>query len=122
MARWVFKILREDEWRDAATTSSFDGSPADRQDGFIHLSTFEQLAGTATKHFAGETELKILVFDAETWTGEQLKWEPSRGGALFPHLYGTLDVGAASKVWHLETSPGGSLELAAIDQWIRADD
>jgi uncharacterized protein (DUF952 family) len=71
----------------------FEGSPDDRRDGFIHLSTAAQLAGTIERHFAGEAEVVILTFEPSD-LGDRLKWEPSRGGDLFPHHYGPLDRAA----------------------------
>ena len=78
--------------RNGATPSAralFEGAPVDRRDGYIHFSTAEQLAETATKHFAGADDLVLVAVDADA-LGAALKWEPSRGGALFPHLYGVL--------------------------------
>jgi len=69
---------------------SYEGSAADRRDGFIHFSTREQLAETARRHFAGQNNLVVLAAEAEAF-GTALCWEPSRGGALFPHLRGALD-------------------------------
>ncbi|RYH07934.1 DUF952 domain-containing protein [Tropicimonas sp. IMCC6043] len=85
----IYKILRRPEWeafRDAGETA---GAPVDLEDGFIHFSTAAQVTGTAEKHFADEPDLVLVAVKAEA-LGEALKWEPSRGGALFPHLYRTL--------------------------------
>ena len=71
----------------------YAGSEADRRDGFIHLSTAAQLAGTAAKHFAGQSDLLLVAVDADA-LGSALKWEPSRGGELFPHLYAVLPLTA----------------------------
>ena len=73
------------------------GAPVDVADGFIHFSTATQVAETAAKHFAGQQDLLLITIDAEK-LGERLKWEPSRGGALFPHLYGPLDLSMVAKV------------------------
>ena len=85
----IYKIFTSDQWsalkRDGETT----GAPVDLDDGFIHFSTATQAAETAAKHFAGQDGLILAAVDAET-LGEALKWEPSRGGALFPHLYDKL--------------------------------
>lgn len=81
----VFKIFRKPEWDAFVTAGRSDGAPIDIADGYIHLSTAEQVEETAAKHFAGEDGLMLLAVMAV-----DLKWEPSRGGALFPHLYRPL--------------------------------
>jgi uncharacterized protein (DUF952 family) len=81
----------------------FVGSPDDRADGFIHFSTAEQARATAARHFAGETGLTLAAVEAERF-GAALKWEPSRGGALFPHLYAALPVDAI--LWTAPLDPG----------------
>jgi uncharacterized protein (DUF952 family) len=86
---WVYKILRAHEWRVFRDAGVFEGSPADLKDGFIHLSAATQVAGTREKHFAGESDLVLLRISAAA-LGHDLRWEPSRGGALFPHLYRSL--------------------------------
>ena len=93
----VFKICTAAEWREAERDGVYRGSPVDRRDGFIHFSTAEQTAETAAKHFAGQRDLVLVAVD-ETALGERLKWEPSRGGALFPHLYGDVPLGAVERV------------------------
>lgn len=90
----VYKILRASEWAVFTTTGQFAGSADDLQDGFIHLSTEAQLRGTLTKHFAGEADLVIVEFEVAA-LGAHLRWEASRGGALFPHLYGVLPLEGA---------------------------
>src|SRR5690349_22713570 len=89
----LYKVLRESEWREAQTRGIVVGSPDDLRDGFIHLSTREQLEGTLLRHFAGESGLIALEIAADR-VGADLKWESSRGGALFPHLYGVLPLDA----------------------------
>ena len=86
----MFKILRAAEWAALEAEGRFAGSADDRRDGFIHLSTEAQLAGTLAKHFAGEVGLVVLRVAVET--DPELKWEASRGGALFPHLYRPLEM------------------------------
>jgi uncharacterized protein (DUF952 family) len=93
----VYKLLGAEEWGEAVARGSYAGSPADARDGFIHLSTAEQLAETARRHFAGQAGLVLAAFEAGD-LGEGLRWEPSRGGALFPHLYGPLPTGLAVEV------------------------
>jgi len=89
MTELVYKILTRQQWEKLQKTREFSGSPDDLRDGFVHLSTLEQLPGTLAKHFAGQTDL-VLVEVRVRALGSALRWEPSRGGALFPHLYGVL--------------------------------
>ena len=89
----IYKICERTSWRLAKQTGTYRGSAADARDGFIHFSTAAQLAGTLAKHFAGHRELLLVAIDAGA-LGEALKWEPSRGGELFPHLYAALPVTA----------------------------
>ena len=89
----IYKILRASEWRDAQAQGAVTGSADDVRDGFIHLSTRGQVAGTLERHFAGEAGLVVLEVAAER-LGDDLKWEPSRDGALFPHLYAALPLDA----------------------------
>jgi uncharacterized protein (DUF952 family) len=92
----VYKIVATDEWRSAEAAGAFAGASVDRADGFIHFSTAEQAPETAAKWFAGRDDLTLAAVDAEALGGD-LRWEPSRGGALFPHLYGALPMSAV--VW-----------------------
>ncbi len=85
----IYKIFRSDEYSAFAAEGRTVGAPIDVQDGYIHFSTAEQVEETVAKHFAGEDGLKLLGLEADTLT-EDLKWEVSRGGALFPHLYRAL--------------------------------
>jgi uncharacterized protein (DUF952 family) len=94
MAATIYKILPSCLWSDAITAGEFLGSPLDVADGFIHFSTALQVRETAAKHFAGVADL-VLVAVPVSVLGAALKWEPSRGGDLFPHLYGPLAVEAA---------------------------
>jgi uncharacterized protein (DUF952 family) len=89
----IYKICRPDEWAAAGRARVFCGSPDDRRDGFIHFSTAAQVPGTLEKYFSGEPGLVLIAVDAGR-LGAALKWEPSRGGALFPHLYGDLSLDA----------------------------
>ena len=109
----IYKICEQALWRQAQKDGLLRGSAADVRDGFIHFSTAEQLAATAAKHFAGESDLVLLAVEAEA-LGAALKWEPSRGGDLFPHLYAPLPVAAVRWARPLESAPGGPLvpELA----------
>lgn len=85
----IYKILRAAEWAALEGSGETAGAPVDVADGFIHFSTAEQVAETAARHFAGESDLVLAAFEADT-LGAPLKWEVSRGGAKFPHLYGPL--------------------------------
>jgi uncharacterized protein (DUF952 family) len=96
----VYKILKASEWAAAQRAGRFEGAAIDLADGFIHLSTATQASETARLHFAGQADLVLLRIDAAA-LGAALKWEPSRGGQLFPHLYGALEcalVEAASPI------------------------
>lgn len=89
----IYKICDESSWRAALGAGEYRGSPVDERDGFVHFSTAEQLAETAAKHFAKQTELVLIAVDGGA-LGADLKWEPSRGGDLFPHLYSALPMSA----------------------------
>jgi uncharacterized protein (DUF952 family) len=89
----IYKICDQESWRAAVAAGQYRGSAVDQRDGFIHFSTAEQLAETAAKHFAGQTDLILVAVDGDA-LGAHLKWEPSRGGALFPHLYAALPLTA----------------------------
>ena len=102
----IYKICSEALWRDAQDQGAFRGAPVDLADGFIHFSTADQVAETAAKHFSGQSNL-LLLYVNTTGLGDQLKWETSRGGALFPHLYGALALAAITKVEALPIGPDG---------------
>lgn len=91
----IYKILSQTDWDQAQRDGVFRGSGIDVTDGFIHFSSADQLDKTLELYFAGRTDLVILEVDAER-LGDQLRWEPSRDGALFPHLYGDLPLDAAT--------------------------
>jgi len=110
----IYKICPATLWRDAERLGKFPSSEVDRRDGFIHFSTAEQVTETAAKHFAGQRDLVLLQVDA-TKLGARLKWEPSRGGALFPHLYGDLDPAAVTKVDLLPLGPDGRHLFPALN-------
>ena len=90
----IYKILPASSWQDAQERGAFSGAGVDIADGYIHFSTKEQVRETAAKHFAGQCDLVLLAVDGSMLASSKLKWEVSRGGALFPHLYGTLDLKA----------------------------
>ncbi|MGE3247801.1 MAG: DUF952 domain-containing protein [Beijerinckiaceae bacterium] len=89
--REIYKIATAEQWSAAEACGRFDGAPVDLADGFIHFSTAAQARETAAKHFAGQTGLVLAALDADA-LGAELKWEPSRGGDLFPHLYRSFDM------------------------------
>ncbi len=93
----IFKIATKAQWSAAEAKGVFEGSPIDVRDGYIHFSTAEQLEETLAKHFAGQTDLVIITVESESF-GAALKWEPSRGGLLFPHLYAPLPVSSALEI------------------------
>ena len=93
----LYKIMSRQEWETAQANGRYEGSEVDRRDGFIHLSAAHQVRATAQKHFSGKTDL-LLVSVAEKALSPNLKWETSRGGDLFPHIYGTLPLSAVSEV------------------------
>jgi uncharacterized protein (DUF952 family) len=92
----AFKILTAVQWAQFQTAGEFTGAPVDLADGYIHMSTAEQLEETLTKHFVGQSDLVIATIDL-TVLGDALKWEVSRGGALFPHFYGALPMASIIK-------------------------
>ena len=87
----AFKIFTADQWQQFEADGSFAGAPVDLADGYIHMSTADQLNGTLEKHFAGQEGLVIAEIDLSAF-GDALRWEASRGGALFPHLYAELPL------------------------------
>jgi uncharacterized protein (DUF952 family) len=89
----IYHMCREEEWRTAETAGRYRGSSQDLGDGFIHFSTAAQIETSAATHRAGQRGLLLVAVDPAA-LGEALKWENSRGGALFPHLYGALELGA----------------------------
>lgn len=93
-ARIVYKICSRAAWDQAVARGAYDGSDSDRRDGFIHLSDHVQVRETAAKHFSDQHDLVLVALD-EAALGPALRYEPSRGGALFPHYYGALPVSAA---------------------------
>lgn len=92
--RQVYKLLAREAWAQACAQGRFEGAAIDLKDGFIHLSSGSQAQETARLHFHGHEDLVLVAFDAER-LGAALKWEPSRGGALFPHFYGVIDPALA---------------------------
>jgi len=109
----IYKICDRALWREAERAGVFGGAPVDRRDGYIHFSTADQLAETAEKHFAGQSNLVLVAVDAAA-LGPALKWEPARGGALFPHLYGDLLLASVAWTRALARGPDGRLLFPAL--------
>ena len=103
----VYKLCDAAAWADAVTAGVYTGSTDDRRDGFIHFSSGPQLAETARRYFSGKAGLVLVAFDAAS-LGERLKWEPSRGGELFPHLYADLPAELALWVKTIELDAAGT--------------
>lgn len=99
----IFHMCKQEDWQAAQSSGLYAGSGDDVRDGFLHFSTAEQVAESAAKHRSGVRDLLLLAVNPDA-LGEALKWEPSRGGQLFPHLYGSLDV---TKVVSAEPLPLG---------------
>ena len=111
----AYKLADAAEWRAAQATGAYDGSPADRADGFIHLSTARQLPGTALKHYAGRSGLILAAVDLDalkSLVGDALRWEPSRGGDLFPHIYAPLPLSVTGPARALEVGADGAPRFA----------
>ncbi|MBA4171943.1 MAG: DUF952 domain-containing protein [Hyphomicrobium sp.] len=102
----IYKICSRESWDDACRLGRYPGSADDRRDGFIHFSARHQLAATAEKYFKGQADLVLIAVEAAR-LGTSLRWEPSRGGDLFPHLYKDLETRAALSVMPLPLDDQG---------------
>ena len=111
----IYKIVTQSEWREAEKQGLFKGAPVDLADGFIHFSTAGQVAETAAKHFAGRGDLLLVAVD-EAALGDRLKYEVSRGGALFPHLYADLPLSAVLWARPMPLGADGVHRLPAMDR------
>jgi len=111
--RRIYKIWPGSAWREAERQGVYRGSADDLRDGFIHFSSPPQLAETARKHFLGQAGLLLIEVDADA-LGKALRWESSRNGGLFPHLYGQLDLGAVISVGELHERSDGSHEIPEL--------
>jgi uncharacterized protein (DUF952 family) len=109
----IYKIVPEALWRAAEALAAFDGAPVDLADGYIHFSTAAQVRDTAAKHFAGERDLLLVAVEAER-LGEALRYEPSRGGDLFPHLYGKLQLADVLRVDALPLRADGTHDFSGL--------
>lgn len=114
MAEYIYKICPRELWRQAERAGRFEGAAIDLADGYIHFSTGDQARETAARHFAGQDDL-LLVAVAAAPLGDALRWEVSRGGALFPHLYAPLEVSAVRWVKPLPLGTDGSHIFPEMD-------
>lgn len=103
----IYKLIGRAEWAAAVAAGRFDGAAVDLADGFIHFSTAAQAAETGRRYFSGHNDLLCVGFEAEA-LGEALRWEPSRGGDLFPHLHGPLDPALAVETLSVSLDAGGA--------------
>lgn len=110
----IYKILRRPEWDAFRTAGETAGAPIDLTDGYIHFSTAAQVAETAAKHFSSESDLVLVAVNADA-LGPDLKWEPSRGGQLFPHLYRKLAL--RDVVWDKSLPLGASGHIFPEGVW-----
>jgi len=110
--RIVYKIMSAAELKQMERDGEFRGSPADLADGYIHLSCGSQLAATLDKHFSGVDGLMLVAVDLSR-LDDIVRWEPARGGQLFPHIHGRLPAGAVVSVATLERTPDGTVRLPA---------
>jgi uncharacterized protein (DUF952 family) len=111
----IYKICHAAAWQSAERTGEFAGAPVDLADGYIHFSTADQVAETAAKHLAGQRDLVLVAVEADA-LGAPLKWESSRGGALFPHLYGKLPLRAVRWSKPLPRGPDGRHVFPALER------
>lgn len=107
----AYKLVDRAEWDAAIATGPYGGSAVDRADGYIHLSGADTVAETARKYYAGQADLLLLAVDLAR-LGDTVVWEPSRGGALFPHIYGTLPPTAVTEMRHLRVDDAGTMIFA----------
>ncbi len=109
----IYKIVPQALWRDAEILGRFEGAPVDQTDGFVHFSTAPQVRETAARHFAGARDL-LLVSVEEERLGPALRYEPSRGGDLFPHFYGALPVADVLRVDALSLRADGTHDFEGL--------
>lgn len=106
----AYKVLTGEQMAALERDGTFAGAPVDVQDGYVHLSTAAQLTETVDKHFAGQDDLHVAAVDLEA-LGEKIRWEESRGGQLFPHLYGALTLDTLVAYSPLEREEDGTVRL-----------
>ncbi|WP_406278180.1 DUF952 domain-containing protein [Embleya sp. NBC_00896] len=119
----IYKLVGTHEWASAVARGVFAGAGVDLEDGYVHLSTRRQVAETARRHFAGRDALTLVAVDTAA-LGSALRWEPSRGGDLFPHVYGVLEPAAVvwSAVLELPAAPDGDAVAMAVRRTLAARD
>ncbi|MBB4123163.1 DUF952 domain-containing protein [Martelella radicis] len=113
MSQPIFKIVERKEWQAARPSGVYHGAAVDLSDGFIHFSTAEQVAETARRHFAGQRDLLLVAVDPDA-LGPKLRYELSRGGALFPHLYAVLPFSAVLWEKPLPEMPDGGHDFSGL--------
>ncbi len=111
----IYKIATRAQWAAAEQTGYFTGAPVDLQDGYIHFSTADTVAETAAKHFAGQNDLLLVAVDASA-LGDALRYEISRGGKAFPHLYANLQLTAVRWVKDLPLKSDGKHQFPELEQ------
>jgi len=109
----AYKVLTAEQMATLERDGRFQGAPVDLADGYVHLSTADQLTETVDKHFAGQSDLHVAAVDLGSF-GESLKWEESRGGQLFPHLYGPLLLETVVAYGPLERNEDGRVRLPVM--------
>ena len=114
MTGMIYHMCPAETWQEALRTGVYHGTADDRRDGFIHFSTAAQLAESARRHRAGQAGLVLIAVESAR-LGARLRWEASRSGALFPHLYGPLDPAEAASVGPLPLGPGGEHIFPPLD-------
>jgi uncharacterized protein (DUF952 family) len=110
----IYRIVAADVWQRAEAAGIFSGTEHDLRDGFIHFSTASQVAETAARHYTGLANLLLVAVDVAA-LGDALRWEPSRGGALFPHLYASLPTSTATRVVPLPLGGDGVHVLPPLE-------
>ena len=114
MTGFIYKIAPRNLWTEAEQAGRFEGAPVDIADGFIHFSTAAQVRETAARHFAGQRELVLVGIRIKALDPAALRWELSRGGDLFPHLYAPLPLSAVAFVRDLPLGPDGRHEFGEL--------
>lgn len=109
----IFKLASAPLWREAEAAGIFSGAPIDLADGFIHFSTAAQTRETTAKHFSGQSDLMLIAVDADLLK-DRLRWEVSRGGQLFPHLYGPLPLDAVRSAEPVPLASDGSHDFSGL--------
>ena len=118
MAKLIYKLVTKEQWNEAKGKGQFEGAPIDKADGFIHFSTADQVEETARKHFHGIDDLLLISISVEQLekAAGPLKWEPSRGGALFPHLYDTMPLHTVTEEITLPMNEDGGHRFPPLQQ------